>query len=365
MANSSINNGGDILTMLGAMIVAAGVIGSILTRLISRPAQRCAMQPCQWQKVGPTNRQRSGTMGLRELASLGESVADMAAKLTQRSKEITTYTDHVTHELKSPVTTIVGAAELLESGAVEKADRAKLISNIAEEGQRMNVLLSRLREMTLMRTAAAGDRGALSEMLPALPGLEFVFEKDQTVLLPLTVEHGRIILLHMAQNAEAHNATTMRIDWYGKKLTISDDGDGIDPNEHRQDHTAVLHYPPRIGRHWNGTGDLQDYFGELRRDTRSPTKQTGSQIRDFIPDLGSFQRMPKRTTDLHGQEILTFCSLEYLSYTALQMPPAGRQQSWQAGIGFDRKQGKLIRPISAFAAASWLGTCYSQQISGA
>lgn len=49
--------------------------------------------------------------------------------------------------------------------------------------------------------------------------------------MPLTNEHGRIILLHMAQNAMAHNAATMQISWDDQVIMISDDGDGIDPND--------------------------------------------------------------------------------------------------------------------------------------
>jgi len=49
--------------------------------------------------------------------------------------------------------------------------------------------------------------------------------------VPLTIEHGRIILLHMAQNALAHNAATLQISWDDQVIRITDDGDGIDPND--------------------------------------------------------------------------------------------------------------------------------------
>jgi len=219
----------DILTMLGAMVVAAGIIGWVLTRLISRPTKglRDAAMAVAEGRTDQTPALRH--YGLRELASLGESIEEMAATLTMRSKEIATYTDHVTHELKSPVTTIVGAAELLQGDAVAQEDREKLLNNIAQEGQRMNALLGRLREMTLVRTTSAGERGELSEMLPHISGLDIRLDGDTPVRLPLAAEHGRIILLHMAQNARAHNASTLGIRWDGQTLTLSDDGDGIEP----------------------------------------------------------------------------------------------------------------------------------------
>lgn len=221
----------DILTMLGSMIVVAGVIGWVLTRLISRPTKGLRDAAIAVAEGRTDEAPTLKHYGLRELASLGESVEGMAETLTQRSKEIATYTDHVTHELKSPVTAIVGAAELLQSGEVSKDDHAKLLHNIAEEGQRMNVLLSRLREMTLMRTTTGGGQGTLTNMLPELSGLDIVVTRGHAAPVPLTNEHGRIILLHMAQNAMAHNAATMQISWDDQVIMISDDGDGIDPND--------------------------------------------------------------------------------------------------------------------------------------
>ena len=222
---------GEILTMLGAMVLAAGVIGWVLTRLISRPTKGlrdAAMAVADGRTDDAPALQH---YGLRELASLGESIEEMATTLTKRSKEITTYTDHITHELKSPVTAILGAAELLQGDTVSDNDRATLLNNIAEEGQRMNALLSRLREMTLMRTADAGDHGALADMLPAMSGLEIRITGDRHADLPLAVEHGRMILTHMAQNAQLHNASRLDVAWDGQTLTISDNGDGIEPSD--------------------------------------------------------------------------------------------------------------------------------------
>lgn len=221
----------DILTVFCAMFVAASVIGWVLTRLISRPTKGlrdAARVVADGQTdAAPVLRH----YGLRELASLGESVEHMAATLTQRSKDITIYTDHVTHELKSPVTAIIGAAELLHGNNMPAPDRDTLLGNISDEAQRMNLLLSQLRDMTVMRAAPVGEPGRLDDMLPDLPGLQITIETSQSETVPLTVEHGRIILLHLAQNALAHNAANLRITWDGCRLTLADDGNGIDPRD--------------------------------------------------------------------------------------------------------------------------------------
>ena len=51
--------------------------------------------------------------GTREMAELSTAFLDMARKLQARSDTIRTFATHVSHELKSPLTAIQGAAELL------------------------------------------------------------------------------------------------------------------------------------------------------------------------------------------------------------------------------------------------------------
>jgi signal transduction histidine kinase len=81
--------------------------------------------------------------GFRVFVTLSESVEEMVANLTARAKDISTYPDHVTHELKSSVTTMVWASELLLEGGLAEPDRYKLLDNISREWQRMNALLER------------------------------------------------------------------------------------------------------------------------------------------------------------------------------------------------------------------------------
>ncbi|MEL6682852.1 MAG: ATP-binding protein [Pseudomonadota bacterium] len=222
---------GAILIMFAVMLAVAALIGWMLTRIISRPVTGLRDEALA---VAHGHKDLAGALphyGFRELATLGESVSQMAKALTNRSQEITTYTDHVTHELKSPVTAIIGAAELVQDSSVSEVDRTRLLANIAAEGQRMNRLLGRLREMNRVKVMPAGEPGALSQMVPDVTGLQIRTEAPPDAYVPLTVEHGSVVLLQMAQNAASHNATEVRIGWDGQRLTISDNGDGIDAKD--------------------------------------------------------------------------------------------------------------------------------------
>ena len=169
--------------------------------------------------------------GMHELAELGQSMQSMAGTLHSRSREIATYTDHVTHELKSPVTSITGAAELLEEPALSPEDRRRLLDNIRTEAARMNTLLTRLREMTQLRQAVKSGPGRLLDMLPEIDGLAIRVDDPGNALLPLSQEHGQVILAHMAQNARAHGANVLTLAYADGLLRVSDDGTGLSESD--------------------------------------------------------------------------------------------------------------------------------------
>ena len=163
---------------------------------------------------------------MRESAELGDAVMTMAGSLSQRRREIAIYTNHVTHELKSPVTAIVGAAELLEDGGLPDAAQKKLLATIRAQGERMGRLLSQLREMTQSRQHVPGQPGLLRDMIPAAPDLSIILNAPDAVL-PLSTTHGEAILAHMVQNALHHGADRLVLDWNGTTLRLSDNGAGF------------------------------------------------------------------------------------------------------------------------------------------
>ena len=219
-----------LLTMLISTVLGATLIGLLLFRLISRPIYALRDASGAIAAAKNPNALPLAHYGLRELADLGDSVSTMAATLSQRSKEISTYTNHVTHELKSPVTAIIGAAELLGDDGINPQSRTKLLKNIEAEALRMDRLLGRLREMTRQRSAQGGEPGKLAQMLPDLDGLKVVLNAAPDATLPMSTEHGQIVLHHMVQNSLAHGAHEIHISYDDPVLRVTDDGEGISDN---------------------------------------------------------------------------------------------------------------------------------------
>ncbi|GLQ25630.1 HAMP domain-containing protein [Sulfitobacter pacificus] len=91
---------------------SAALIGAFLWRLLTRPIHQLQAQAHDIS-TGKAETQLP-QYGVRELAGLGQSLINMGETLSKNAAALQTYTKHATHELKSPVTSIMGAAELLE-----------------------------------------------------------------------------------------------------------------------------------------------------------------------------------------------------------------------------------------------------------
>ncbi|MDR6100192.1 signal transduction histidine kinase [Agrobacterium larrymoorei] len=211
-----------LVTLLGALIVAG-----LLVRIVLKPIRALRDQSRHVAEGAHDDLAALNHYGIREVAELGNAVMKMADSLSQRTREIQIYTDHVTHELKSPVTAIVGAVELLEDGNLPQPATQELLVTIRSQSIRMSRLLSHLREVNRRRRNMPGEPGSLRSMLPDIPGLT-IKSADGDAELPLSSEHGKVILEHMAQNAVNHGADLLELEWGGRVLRISDNGQGFE-----------------------------------------------------------------------------------------------------------------------------------------
>ena len=136
------------------------------------------------------------------------------------------YADHVTHELKSPLTAITGAAELLDDDMPE-GDRAALASTIRAAALRMEQLLTDLRrhaEASQTRGPGEADLAAIAARI-TVPGLQI--DAGEGGRVPLSADDLEVVLSQMAQNAAAHGAARLSLSWSAPLLRVEDDGAGV------------------------------------------------------------------------------------------------------------------------------------------
>ena len=235
-----------LFTVTASVLLVAGLIGFVLYRAISQPVGELialSQAVATGERVAIRPLRHHGT---REFAALSRAFIDMAARLTRRSDAVSSYAAHVSHELKSPLTAIRGAAELLrddlDDPRMDEGERRRFLDNIMGDAVRLDALLQRLREMARAEAAPAVGTTTLAPVVESLrqhfPTLDIHGSGDLDVAVALSVDDSLILLSHLADNAGRHGAVTLDITATrrpeGLLLTVDDDGSGISSNNKAQ-----------------------------------------------------------------------------------------------------------------------------------
>lgn len=207
--------------LIGGIAASATVVlGWLLWRLVLRPVRRLtAYAEAGGEGTAPTH------FGTPEFSQLGQAVLEMTARLRGRADVLSSYADHVTHELKSPLTIIQGAAELLDDPGLAPKDRTRLLSGISDATARMDALLEGQRALARAQDPMPGGDCRLSDILRDHPAAKVVTDG----IIPLSADVMRLVVTHLISNALAHGAATVRFEWQPDRLLIEDDGPGISP----------------------------------------------------------------------------------------------------------------------------------------
>lgn len=108
-------------------------------------------------------------LGRRALGAIGAAYDEMRDALAGRNY-VADYVQTLTHEVKSPLSAIRGAAELLQE-PMPDADRARFIGNIVRETQRIQELVDRMMELTALESRRSLDSIAPVPLRPLIDEL--------------------------------------------------------------------------------------------------------------------------------------------------------------------------------------------------
>ena len=218
--------GETTLMIVVIALVLTALLGFLLWRLVLRPVWALTAHAIAI-KEGRGDAPLPEHFGTPELTSLAQAVDEMGSTLMDREAGLRAYTNHVTHELKSPLTSLIGAAELLEADTPQK-DRVQLIETIRVSSRKMQDQLEALRRLASAREPVGRGPSTLSNVVPRIEtGLPLLLQGDMA--LPIDEDALIAVLTHLAQNAAAHGATRLSLGPDGDDLRISDDGPGIAP----------------------------------------------------------------------------------------------------------------------------------------
>jgi len=224
-----------VFWMLAFVLVATFVVGFIFARAISGPIKALTTRSLRIGKGDRNALEPLAIHGSKEIHALSESMLDMSRKLFERNDYISNFANHVTHELKTPLTAIQGAAELLADGGDDlgEEERARFLKNILKDTERASLLLNRLRELARADSVDISGSCRLADVLGDIQGrfegISVGWSEDCD--LPLSTENARIVFENLIDNSRKHGADRVtfsveRLDG-ALNLRISDNGEGI------------------------------------------------------------------------------------------------------------------------------------------
>ena len=221
--------------LLALVITAAtAILGWLLIRLLLRPIT--ALERFATQAVGhsaepllPPSR-----FGTRELGATGQSVIHMADTLRNRETTIRSFSDHVTHELKTPVATLRAATELLGDDTTLSDENLRLVTQIASATDQLEQQIEAMRQVARAREARHDGTTSLNslqdELRRCFPSLDLKIDGG-AVDIPIGPKGMLVVLRQLLNNAAEHGAQivvlTSELRDEQVILKVRDDGPGI------------------------------------------------------------------------------------------------------------------------------------------
>ncbi len=202
-----------ILQILIACLIAIPGLSLLFSWILSRPVAEITRTA---EAIANGERRPLAPGGLvpREVHSLSNALDRMTRKLTERGNYMSDFAAQVSHELKTPLASIGGAAELLrdQSDDMDEEQRKRFLDNIAGDVRAMEDRVNGLLRLARIENAEADPPetlvlaellGDLCERLEGEVRLD-LREAPESVLLPRL--HLESALRNLLENALRHGA---------------------------------------------------------------------------------------------------------------------------------------------------------------
>lgn len=232
------------------VIVLCAALSYALSRFLTRPlarlseASRAIAAGELSARADVSTRDELGQLA-GDFNAMAQSMETTVRELEETARREKRFTDSFAHEVKTPMTSIIGYADLIRGGALTDDERREAANFIVTEGKRLERLSRRLLELHVMR----GDI-ALSPVCPR-DIIEDLTERwcgvyaEEGVALACRCEDGvclsepellRALIMNLWDNARkamagrgGHIDTECVLTPEGCRVCVADDGLGIPP----------------------------------------------------------------------------------------------------------------------------------------
>ncbi|MDO4565348.1 MAG: HAMP domain-containing sensor histidine kinase [Clostridia bacterium] len=241
------------ITLLHCITVAVSILCMLIISFIASRSMRSLMRYAK--RIGKGNyNERAKVSSLDEIGDLAVSFNNMANAIEQKvsalegyAKQQKDFVANFSHELKTPMTSIIGYADMLRSAQMEEEDAFTAANFIFSEGKRLEALSLKLMdlvvldkdEFTLMRGYSRKVLGHVTAVVvPMLEKaqLELVCSFEQQLImyekdLVLTLVTNLIDNARKASSAGGHIYLTGKKQQNRYRISVRDEGIGIPAEE--------------------------------------------------------------------------------------------------------------------------------------
>ncbi len=229
--------------LLGILLLGlTGLIVLFISSRLSRPIRELIEQTKKVTSGESKTVEVLKQPGTYELAELSNSFAKMSETLHERSEYIQQFASHVSHEFKTPLTSMQGSIELLQEHAddMPEEQRQRFISNLAADTDRLKRLVNRLLEQA--RADSLQISSDSSNLLDCIQTIEsryadtellFEFDKKSEFDIDVNISKSSMqsVLSNLSDNSLQHGANkvilTLETNQNRVKLAFRDNGTGI------------------------------------------------------------------------------------------------------------------------------------------
>ena len=178
----------------GLCLLLMGAVTLLFSRMISRPLRGITAAAAAVARGDASAGFGDGGMVPAEIDALRDALGRMTGQLTDRAAYISGFAANVSHELKTPITAIRGAVELLRDDweGMEEEQRCRFLQHIDADANRMERLVTRL--LHLARIQNTPDAAARIEVPPFFQALASRYA--DRVRLDLTQAPASIVMNH-------------------------------------------------------------------------------------------------------------------------------------------------------------------------
>lgn len=239
------------LGSLNIALVVAGALTTIAGASLGATAGRSVLRPLAEVRqaaaaiAGGRLDTRVSTVDDADLGALVTSFNDMARALQERIERDARFASDVSHELRSPLTTLAASIEVLQGRRDEMPERAQAaLDLLVADVQRFNTMVEDLLEISRFDAGNASlqlDNVRIAELVPLAVGLRLrpvpVEVEPAAAACMVQVDKRRLerVLANLLDNAEAYagGATLVSVEVADKhvRIAVSDAGSGVDAME--------------------------------------------------------------------------------------------------------------------------------------